>query len=47
MHDGCILSRLYTSGMMAAMAAGGAESERRDKRLIKEATRVAGRWLRK
>ena len=27
------------------MAAGGADKERRERRLINEASRIAGRWL--
>lgn len=43
MQAGCFLSTLYVKGMIIIIAAGGAERERRERRLMKDANSVAGR----
>lgn len=45
MQAGWCFSILYVNGMIMTMAAGGAKSDRRESRLMKDARRVAGRWL--
>jgi hypothetical protein len=45
MRAGWRLRVLYVKGMIMIMAAGGADSDRRARRLIKEASSVAGMWL--
>lgn len=42
MHVGWRRIKLYMKGMIATEAAGGAERESRARRLINEATRLAG-----
>ena len=45
MHDGCRFNRLYTIGIIATMPCGGADKDNRERRLINDATRAAGRYL--
>ena len=42
---GCRLRMLYVKGMTMTIAAGGAFNESLESLLMKEASRVAGRWL--
>lgn len=44
-NPGCRLIILYVKGMVITIADGGADSERRARRLMKEARRVRGRCL--
>lgn len=43
MREGCFLRILYVNGMIMTIAAGGAESDKRDNRFMNEAKRVTGR----
>jgi hypothetical protein len=43
MHAGCLFKMLYVNGIIMMIAAGGAERERRERRLINDANNVAGR----
>lgn len=44
-HVGWDLRRLYMNGTIAIIAAGGANSERRERRLMKDAMVAAGMWF--
>jgi len=43
--DGCLFKMLYVKGMIMTIAAGGAFRDNRERRLINDASNVAGKCL--